>query len=123
MIPSPEQSARRLAQILKRGSVNLGDGPGHERLMLMLTRSCELRCGYCLVQKMEDAENLSLDLAKQGIDLLMKSARPGLEVQFFGGEPTRSWFTTHAMKFAVLDDLVLAGQPHMVSFRNGGALT
>jgi len=91
MIPSPEQSARRLAQILKRGSVNLGGGPGHERLMLMLTRSCELRCGYCLVQKMEDAENLSLDLAKQGIDLLMKSARPGLEVQFFGGEPTRSW--------------------------------
>ena len=36
MIPTPEQAAKRLNQILRRGSVNLGEGPGTERLMLML---------------------------------------------------------------------------------------
>ena len=51
MIPTPAQAERRLHQILRRGSVNLGQGPNVERLMLMLTRSCELRCAYCLVQK------------------------------------------------------------------------
>ena len=91
MIPTPEQAQHRLGQILRRGSVNLGEGPGTERLMLMLTRSCELRCGYCLVDKMEDAPELSQADARQGIDLLMQSERPRLELQFFGGEPTRCW--------------------------------
>ena len=91
MIPTPEQASRRLEQILRRGSVNLGQGPGTERLMLMLTRSCELRCGYCLVDKQEDAQELSAADARRGIDLLMQSDRPRLELQFFGGEPSRAW--------------------------------
>ena len=91
MIPTPEQAAKRLNQILRRGSVNLGEGPGTERLMLMLTRSCELRCGYCLVDKMEGEQELSREDARRAIDLLMQSTRPRLELQFFGGEPTRCW--------------------------------
>ena len=90
MIPTPEQAQRRLQQILRRGSVNLGQGPGTERLMLMLTRSCELRCGYCLVDKKEDAPELSRLDARRGIDLLMQSGRPRLEPQFLGGEPRRA---------------------------------
>ena len=96
MIPTPKQAEHRLEQILRRGSVNLGGGPGVERLMLMLTRSCELRCGYCLVDKMEGAQELSIDHAYRGIDLLMGSGRPKLEIQFFGGEPTRSWSVLEA---------------------------
>jgi len=91
MIPTAAQADRRLGQILRRGSVNLGEVSGIERLMLMLTRSCELRCGYCLVDKQEDAPELSQADALRGIDLLMQSKRPRLELQFFGGEPTRAW--------------------------------
>ena len=98
MIPTPDQAQKRLGQILRRGSVNLGEGPGVERLMLMLTRSCELRCGYCLVDKMEGAAELASSDARRAIDLLMKSSRPRLELQFFGGEPTRCW--------SVLEDAV-----------------
>jgi hypothetical protein len=91
MIPTPEQTERRLAQILARGDVNLGGGAGRERLMLMLTRSCELRCGYCYVEKSETAPSMSIDTAKRAIDLVMSSLRPTLEIQLFGGEPTRRW--------------------------------
>ncbi len=104
MIPTPEQASRRLEQILRRGSVNLGQGPGTERLMLMLTRSCELRCGYCLVDKQEDAQELSAADAHRGIDLLMQSDRPRLELQFFGGEPSRAW--------PVLEDAVVHASTH-----------
>jgi sulfatase maturation enzyme AslB (radical SAM superfamily) len=104
VIPSPQQAQRRLAQILRRGSVNLGKGPGIERLMLMLTRSCELRCGYCLVDKQEDAPELSKRDARRGIDLLMRSGSLRLELQLFGGEPTRSW--------AVLSDAVRYATEH-----------
>jgi len=104
VIPTPAQAEQRLTQILRRGSANLGQGPGTERLMLMLTRSCELRCGYCLVDKQEDAPELSQADARRGIDLLMQSARSRLELQFFGGEPTRAW--------PVLEDAVCYAAAH-----------
>lgn len=104
MIPTAEQAQKRLDQILRRGSVNLGQGPGTERLMLMLTRSCELRCGYCLVDKREDGPELSQADARRAIDLVMKSVRPRLELQFFGGEPTRAW--------PVLEDAVRYASQH-----------
>jgi MoaA/NifB/PqqE/SkfB family radical SAM enzyme len=91
VIPTRAQSKLRLAEILARGSVNLGEGPDIERLMLMLTRSCELRCGYCFVQKIEGAQELSQADARRAVDLLMRSKRSRLELQLFGGEPTRSW--------------------------------
>jgi len=90
-IPTAEQAEHRLQQILRRGDVNLGAAAGCERLMLMLTRSCELRCGYCYVQKDEHAPSMPLSIARRAIDLLMSSERPRLELQIFGGEPTRRW--------------------------------
>lgn len=91
MIPSPEAVDRRLAEILVRGDVNLGAAADTERLMLMLTRSCELRCGYCFVQKTETGVEMSPAVARRAIDLLMSSRRSRLELQLFGGEPTRRW--------------------------------
>ena len=91
MIPSEDLARARLSEILARGSVNLGARADTERLMLMLTRSCELRCGYCFVQKSESAPVMPLEVARRAIDLLMRSQRSRLELQIFGGEPTRSW--------------------------------
>lgn len=90
-LPTPEEVDARLAAILARGDVNLGARADHERLMLMLTRSCELRCGYCFVDKTEHGLELGTDRARRGVDLLMASDRAQLEVQFFGGEPARRW--------------------------------
>lgn len=90
-LPSAAEVDARLAHILERGDVNLGARADHERLMLMLTRSCELRCGYCFVDKTEQGLELSVAQARRGVDLLMRSQRSRLEVQFFGGEPARRW--------------------------------
>ena len=97
-LPLPAEVDARLAAILARGSVNLGAGAGCERLMLMLTRSCELRCVYCMVDKTETGPQMSRETARRSIDLLMRSRRPRLELQLFGGEPTRRW--------EVLEDVV-----------------
>ena len=91
LVPTRDAVRRRLQQILARGSNNLGAKADTERLMLMLTRSCELRCSYCFVQKVEDGVEMSQDTARRAIDLFMRSERRTLEVQFFGGEPTRRW--------------------------------
>jgi pyruvate-formate lyase-activating enzyme len=89
--PTEDQVTTRLDEILSRGSVNLGASANTERLMLMVTRSCELRCGYCFVQKTETGLEMSLETALRGVDLIMSSERERLEVQFFGGEPSRRW--------------------------------
>lgn len=100
-LPSPSEVQAQLDHILARGDLNLGARADHERLMLMLTRSCELRCGYCFVDKTETGLELSRDLAFRGVDLLMRSQRSKLEVQFFGGEPSRRWDTlTDVLEYA-----------------------
>lgn len=90
-IPTPDEVEQRLVELLARGSVNLGAQAGTERLMLMLTRSCDLRCSYCLVDKTESGPEMSPEIAHRAIDLLMRSARPRIELQLFGGEPMRRW--------------------------------
>lgn len=90
-LPTADEVEERLEQILTRGSVTLGAQANTERLMLMLTRSCELRCGYCFVDKTETGQEMDPALARRGVDLIMRSSRARLEVQFFGGEPTRRW--------------------------------
>ncbi len=104
--PDAEQIDRRLRQILKRDSANVGVDAQMDRLTVMLTRSCELRCSYCFVAVREDAYGRDSDGAKlagiptgdigherlgAAIDLLMRSPRPRLGLQLFGGEPTRRW--------------------------------
>lgn len=91
MIPTHAQADRRLRQILARGSANLGEGPDAERLMLMVTRDCALRCAYCFVDKTEHGPVMPLSRAQQGVDLMMQSGRTSLEIQFFGGEPSNAF--------------------------------
>ncbi len=76
--------------------------------MLMLTRSCELRCSYCWVALSEEhygrfnpgraspgtpSGDMSPETLRAAVDLLMRSDRPALELQAFGGEPLRVWPT------------------------------
>lgn len=101
----------RVAQMLARDSLNLGGGSDQDRLMLMLTRSCELRCSYCFVALSEAGRgqdhpgqadpatfaappgqpvgDMSAATLQRAIDWLMRSERDRLGLQFFGGEPTR----------------------------------
>ncbi|MCK6522184.1 radical SAM protein [Myxococcota bacterium] len=108
-LPTAAQIDRRLRQILSADSAQTGDNAHTDRLMMMLTRSCELRCSYCFVALSEmhygqdhppervtegvPAGDLSLDTASRALDLLMTSEKPRLSVQLFGGEPTRRWDT------------------------------
>jgi MoaA/NifB/PqqE/SkfB family radical SAM enzyme len=91
VIPTVAEAEARLNATLARGSVNLGATAGIERLMLMLTRSCHLRCSYCFVSKTESGPAMPLATAHRAIDLLMKSERPRIELQLFGGEPSSEW--------------------------------
>jgi hypothetical protein len=110
VLPSPEQVDRRLRQMLAADSEQTGRD--RARLMLMLTRSCELRCSYCFVALREDgyhSENtgvagagiphgdMSPDTARRAVDWLLSSGKPRLSLQLFGGEPTRRWDTVLAV--------------------------
>lgn len=105
LVPDAEQIDRRLRQILRRDSRNVGVSADMDRLTVMLTRSCELRCSYCFVAVNEEAHGSDAhespaqvpvgDLGDARVDatveLLMSSPRPRLALQLFGGEPTRRW--------------------------------
>lgn len=109
-LPTEAQIDRRLAQMLAADSTQTGENAVTDRLMLMLTRSCELRCAYCFVGlteegfgephpgTLESASNEEIprgdlvpETARRAIDLLMTSSKPRLSIQLFGGEPTRRW--------------------------------
>lgn len=105
-VPTPEQVDRRLRQMLAADSRQTGDAAHTDRLMLMLTRSCELRCAYCFVGLTEEAYgedhpgvptagvprgDMSAATARRAVDHLMSSPKPRLALQLFGGEPTRRW--------------------------------
>lgn len=89
MIPSVSDTEQHLQSILQRGSAHLGPAAGVERLMLLLDADCELRCTYCHV--VHSRPPMPPPMARRAIDLLMRSERPRLELQLFGGEPTRRW--------------------------------
>ena len=111
VVPTAEQVDRRLEQILRRGSLNVGGNATMDRVMLMMTRSCDLRCSYCFVDLTEQAwgddhpghegqgayrgelplGDMSVATLHRSIDLLMRSTKPELGVQLFGGEPARRW--------------------------------
>ncbi len=110
LLPSDAEADAHLARILARGSVNLGGAADIERLMFMLTRSCELRCSYCCVDKTETGPELDRDTALRGVDLLMRSARQKLELQLFGGEPTRRWDLVTAIVDHALDHPLRRGR-------------
>ncbi len=83
---------RLLGRLVRRGSAlgpgflrTLFGGSGSQRLILLVTHACQLRCRYCRVRKYPS--RMSVAVAKAGIELLMGSLRKELELQFFGGEP------------------------------------
>jgi sulfatase maturation enzyme AslB (radical SAM superfamily) len=57
-----------------------------ERLMLVLTSQCNLRCGYCF-QNDKKPGRMEWDTLRGAIDLALRSDRPTIELYFFGGEP------------------------------------
>lgn len=112
-LPTGPEVEAHVPAMLARDSQNLGPDSAQDRLMLMLTRSCELRCTYCFVALTEEGRDLdhpgqpapvaagpspnlpvgamSAATLQGAIDWLMDSERPRLGLQFFGGEPTRRW--------------------------------
>ena len=135
-LPTAEQVNRRLRQILAADSAQTGDGARTDRLMMMLTRSCELRCSYCFVALSEmhygqdhplervtegvPAGDLSMDTASRALDLLMTSAKPQLSVQLFGGEPTRRWDTLQAILRLAQHHPQRAGRPLELQLTTNG---
>lgn len=105
-LPTTEQAERRLAQVLAADSAQTGEHARTDRLMLMLTRDCELRCSYCLVDLSPEGAgtdfagayrqgrpvgDMSLATGVAAVEHLFSSPKPRLGLQFFGGEPTRRW--------------------------------
>lgn len=56
-----------------------------QRIIFCITDKCDLRCKYCLNEKSN--RTISFNSAKQMIDVLMKSKKRIVEVNFSGGEP------------------------------------
>ncbi len=56
-----------------------------EKLFLILTRACQLRCRYCPMSK--SSEHMPLSVLKKGILFFMSGDQPNRQLHFFGGEP------------------------------------
>lgn len=56
-----------------------------ERLVVLLTHNCQLRCPYCKVRKFP--HSISENVLYKAIDLLFTSLSKDIQLQFFGGEP------------------------------------
>ncbi|MFN2226519.1 MAG: radical SAM protein [Anaerolineae bacterium] len=93
--------------------------------VLLLTSRCNLRCVYCYANAgVEQAENVSPELARAAIDHVWRNAvdlgRPRFQLTFHGGgEPTRLWRTLEmAVDYARAKDL-----PCHVSMVSNGVWT
>ena len=83
---------RLLSRLIKTGLRPNGDhlralfsGSGSDRLILLVTHACQLRCAYCRVRKY--GATMDAETADAGVRWLMSSLRRDVELQFFGGEP------------------------------------
>jgi len=56
-----------------------------QRLILLITHRCQLRCRYCRVRKF--GADMSESVVSDAVRLLFTSPRRELQLQFFGGEP------------------------------------
>jgi sulfatase maturation enzyme AslB (radical SAM superfamily) len=55
-------------------------------ITLVLTNRCNLRCAYCYQERHGDAE-MSEEVARRAVALLLASSRPRVTLAFNGGEP------------------------------------
>jgi len=84
---------RRLLRRLVKGGLRpsadhlraLFSGSGSDRLILLVTHACQLRCAYCRVRKY--GASMDVETAEAGVRWLMRSLRRDVDLQFFGGEP------------------------------------
>lgn len=63
-----------------------------ERLILILSKACNLNCKYCYAQGgdygTKHSENMSIDTVKKSIEYTLEKYPEGIDyIQFFGGEP------------------------------------
>lgn len=68
------------------------DLPKISSIFLILTRSCNLHCKYCFVDKEQD--NISYSTALDAVEFIAKNAAETNDIpsiNFFGGEPTLRW--------------------------------
>jgi len=72
-----------------------------DRLVLWLTRACNLRCKYCFARNMNaDPKCMASDTARRALELLLPPRRP-VTIAFFGGEPLLEWdLLTEVVEFA-----------------------
>lgn len=56
-----------------------------DRLICLLTHSCQLSCSYCRVGKY--SAEMSPEVMDRSVDFLFTSSSPEVQLQFFGGEP------------------------------------
>ncbi len=58
---------------------------GVEKLLLMVTHRCQLRCKYCRAKKFD--ADMSREVLYKSLDFLKNSLRKSTQIHFFGGEP------------------------------------
>ncbi|MFI5348102.1 MAG: radical SAM protein [Elusimicrobiota bacterium] len=88
--PEARRRARRLEGLLRR-ALRLRErqfpaAGGHlEKLFLIMTRACQLRCRYCPMTKSGRA--MPEGVLKRGLELFFAGEGTRLQLHFFGGEP------------------------------------
>ncbi len=68
--------------------------PGPSVHTLVVTRRCNLKCVYChasVVGADDASTDMSVDTARQAVDLVFESANPEITIEFQGGEPLLNW--------------------------------
>lgn len=66
-------------------------GEGEERLTLLTTSDCNLRCIYCFARGGESALYMNEKLAIRSVKEVLKANSKKLHLYFFGGEPTTNF--------------------------------
>ena len=95
---------------------------GTQRMVIIPTWQCELRCRYCYIRK-QDGRVMPWETAQKSIDLLMSSHRPTLILQFFGGEALLEWKTIQkAIAYATQEAKRFGKQIQFLISTNGWSL-
>ena len=68
----------------------------HNELILVITHRCNLDCIYCPVLKAR--KSMSVDIARQAVDIFISGPCRTKKIRFFGGEPL--------LKFEIIKDVI-----------------
>lgn len=73
---------------------HLLDWPGPNVHTIVATRRCNLKCVYCHASVGDESRSdldMTLETARQTVDLIFQSGHPELMIEFQGGEPLLNW--------------------------------